>query len=410
MASQFPNESNPPPFAPPGGGGLIGRIQRLLTRPAAEWPLIDADPSPAMSTFVKVAVPFAAIGPVATFLKVQLFGWGAFGFSYRPGIVWSVLDAAKSYAVALAAVWIFALVIEAFAPTFGAWKNRDQAMKVVCYSFIAAWLAQGLIIIPYVGWLLAIVGIYSLYVYFVGLPPMMRTPPDKAVPYVVVTLIVGAVATAILSTILGLILAFAAPIPTYGAAGTVTLGSVATGNGATVNLDQLAAAGQQLAANAERATATGNAGTPANGAIADPATLQAMLPASVAGFTRTTVESSSGAAGGIGAASAKGTYTSGDQSFELSVTDAGALGGLATLGGALNVNSSKQTANGYERTTMQNGSMINEEWDGAAHRGKYMTMVASRFAVSAEGNAPSIDPLKAAVAAVDAGKLAGLAH
>ena len=404
MAGQFPNQSNPPPY-PQAGGGLVGRIQRLLLQPAAEWPAIDADPTPAVGTFTKIAVPFAAIGPVATLLKGQLFGWGAFGVSYRPSLTWAIVQAVESYAVALGAVWIFALVIEAFAPTFGAWKNRDQAMKVVCWSFIAAWLSQGLIIIPYVGWLLSIVGLYSLYVYFVGLPPMMRTPPDKAVPYVIVTVVVGAVATAVLSAVLGFLLSFAAPAALAGA-GTVTLGSVATGDGTSVNLDRLAAAGQQLAANAERAQ---QGGTPANGAVTDPAALQAMLPASVAGFTRTTVESSSGSAAGMGAATAKGTYTSGDQSFELSVSDVGALGGLAALGGALNINSSKQTANGYERTTMQGGNMVSEEWDGAAHRGKYMTMVASRFAVSAEGNAPSIDPLKAAVGAVDAGRLAAMA-
>ena len=418
MASNYPG-GGPQPGMPPHypsqpTGGLVGRIQRLLTRPAAEWPAIDADPSPAAATFAKVAVPFAAIGPVATFLKGQIFGWGAFGFSFKPSLTWSIVNAVKDYAVALAAVWIFALVIEAFAPTFQAWKNRDQAMKVVCYSFIAAWLAQGLIIIPYVGWFLAIVGLYSLYVYFVGLPPMMRTPPDKAVPYVIVTIVVGALATAVLSFILGLMMAFVSPMPTYGSAGTVTLGSVSDGNGNSINLDRLAAAGQQMAANAERAAQTANSGTTTttanNGRIADPAALQALLPDSIAGFSRTAVESSGGNAGGIGAATAKGTYTAGEQSFELSVSDVGGLGGLANLAGALNVNSNKQTATGYERVSTQNGQMVEENWDNSDHRGKYSTMIASRFAVSAEGTAPSIDPLKAAVAAVDQGRLAALAR
>ena len=121
------------------------------------------------------------------------------------------------------------------------------------------------------------------------------------------------------------------------------------------------------------------------------------------------MESSGGSAGGIGGASAKGTYTQGDQSFELSVTDVGALGGLATLGGALNVNSSKQTATGYEKASMQNGNMVDEEWDNSDHHGKYSVMTASRFAVAAEGSAPSIDPLKSAVNAVDMGRLAAMA-
>ncbi|WP_425228421.1 Yip1 family protein [Sphingomonas sp.] len=416
-AGQPPYGSGPggPPPQGPGGGGMVGRIQRLITRPAAEWPAIDADPSPAMATFTKVAVPLAAIGPIANLLKGQLFGWGAFGVSFRPSLVWSIANAVKDYAVALIGVWIFALVIEALAPTFQAWKSRDQAMKVVCWSFVAAWLAQGFVIIPYLGVLLSLAGLYSLYVLWVGMPPMMRTPPDKAVPYVILSVVVGAIGTAIAAVVLGLVVGILAPSPlAFGTGGTVTLGSLNTGNGASINLDQLAAAGQQMAASADRAAANANTattnGTVSNGHIVDPAALQAMLPTSVAGFTRTAVESSGGSAAGLGAATAKGTYTLGDQSFELSVSDVGALGSLATLGGALNVNSNRQTATGYERTSMQNGSMVDEEWDGSEHHGKFTTMVASRFAVAAEGNAPSIDPLKAAVATIDTGRLAALAH
>src|SRR6185369_12313052 len=87
------------------------------------------------------------------------------------------------------------------------------------------------------------------------------------------------------------------------------------------------------------------------------AALQAMLPASIAGFTRGDVESSSGAAAGLGGSRAEGRYTLGDQSFSLSVADMGAMGAIATLGGAVNAQSSKQTATGYEKTEMVGGSM-----------------------------------------------------
>jgi hypothetical protein len=139
------------------------------------------------------------------------------------------------------------------------------------------------------------------------------------------------------------------------------------------------------------------------------AALQAMLPASIGGFTRGDVESSSGGAGGLNGSRAEGRYTAGNQSFTLSVADAGAMGALATLGGALNVQSNKQTATGYEKTEMVGGSMVNEKWNTDSRSGSYQTMVASRFIVAADGNAPNIDTLKQAVASIDTGKLAGLA-
>ena len=430
MASQFPGDSPPPitppppPYTPPpspAGGGMVGRIQRIITQPTAEWQRIDAEPTPAMTTFTKWAVPLAAIGPIAGLIGMQVFGISAFGVRYHPPLVSSIVSAVFQYAGALAGVWILALIIDLLAPNFGSTKNIDKSMQVAAYSLTPGWIAGVLGIIPALGILALLAMIYGFYLFWVGLPILKRPPADKAPVYAIVTIVADIVAYFIIGVIVTAIvgaMAFGG-----GALGTpgssVTLGSVSAGDGTSIDLNRLAVAGQQIAANAERTAQTTDAGMTtvaagsagANGGhVADPAALQAMLPGSIAGFTRTTVESSGGAAGGIGAASAKGTYTSGDQSFELSVADVGALGSLATLGGALNVNTNKQTATGYERTSMQNGTMVNEEWDNSDHRGKFSTMIASRFAVTAEGSAPSIDPLKAAVGAVDMGRLAALAH
>lgn len=413
----YPPGSPPPQGPGPGGGGFVGRIQRLLTQPKWEWQAIEQEPSPAMATFTKWAVPLAAIGPVAGLIGMQVFGVGAFGFHYRPSILSSVLTAALQYAGALTGVWILALIVDLLANAFNSPKDLNQSMKLAVFSAIPGWLAGVLGIIPMLSWLSLIGVIYGLYLFFVGLPILKRSPPDKAVGYAIVSIVLDIVAYFVIAAIVGAITAtLAYSAATMGGAGSsMTLSSNnGSGESASVDLGKLAAAGQAMAANAERQAQATNAGTntavAGNGTIADPAALQAMLPGSVAGFTRTSVESSGGSAGGMGAATAKGAYTQGDQSFELSVSDVGALGSLATLGGALNVNSNKQTATGYERTSMQGGNMVSEEWDGSDHRGKYTVMVASRFAVAAEGNAPSIDPLKAAVGAVDAGRLAALAH
>src|SRR3546814_311736 len=141
-----------------------------------------------------------------------------------------------------------------------------------------------------------------------------------------------------------------------------------------------------------------------------PDALQAMLPASIAGWNRTEISSRGGAAGGIGGSNAEAHYSSGDQAFTLSITDAGALGALATMGGALSGQSSRQTETGYEKSAIENGNAVSETWDNTDKSGSYSTVIASRFAVSAEGDAPSIDTLKQAVGAVDAGKLAALAR
>ena len=410
MASQFPND-RPTLTPPPAGGGMVGRIQRIILQPRDEFARIDAEPTSAAQVFRNWAVPLAAIGPVAGFIGQQVFGFSLFGVTYRPPLVGSLVSTLLGYLAALAGVWVLTLVIEALAPTFGAVKNRDQAMKVAAYSYTAAWVAGVLQVIPMLGMIGALLGLYSFYLLWVGLPMLMKPPADKAVGYVIVSIVVSIVVYVIIGAIVATLSAgMMRPAFGTGGGGTVTLGSIAGADGTSVNLDKLAAAGQQMAAAAEKTAASGTTNvTINNGKIADPAALLAMLPTSVAGFTRTEIESTGAGAGGLGGATAKGTYAQGDQRFELSVTDVGALGNLATLGGALNVNSSKQTATGYEKTSMEGGNMVEENWDNSDHRGKYSMLVASRFAVAAEGNAPTIDPLKAAVGAIDLGKLAALA-
>jgi hypothetical protein len=82
---------------------------------------------------------------------------------------------------------------------------------------------------------------------------------------------------------------------------------------------------------------------------------------------------------------------------------------LAGLGAAMGVSQSKEDADGYERTGVVNGQMQSEKWNNADHSGSFGRAIANRFMVEAEGDADSIDQLKAAVATIDAGKLAGLA-
>jgi hypothetical protein len=98
------------------------------------------------------------------------------------------------YICALIGVAVVAFIIDALAPSFGATKNQIQAFKVAAYSFTPAWIGGILAIIPVIGWLGALVGgLYSLYVLYLGEPKLMRAPQEKAMGYVVVTIVVSIV-------------------------------------------------------------------------------------------------------------------------------------------------------------------------------------------------------------------------
>ncbi len=175
--------------------------------------------------------------------------------------------------------------------------------------------------------------------------------------------------------------------------------------GTKVDIGKLDAAAKQMQAAAQ-ASADGKATVPAVPIDA----LKGMLPAALSsGYARSDISGESGGVGGLQGSSAEGVYNKGDSRITLTITDAAAAGALATLGGAMNVQSEHQTATGYEKVHMDGGRMVSEEWDSQAKSGKYSIMVGSRFIVAAEGQGAQMSDLKGAVGAVPVDRLAGLA-
>ena len=376
--------------------GLINRIKALVTKPAETWPGIAAEPSSPAELITKVAVPLAAIGPIAGFIHGQLFGYGALGFSYKPGLMAGLTTAIVGYVVGLIGVIVLALVADWLAPKFGGTSDRTSAFKLIVWGATASWIAGIFQLLPGLG-ILGLVGLYSLYLYYTGASPVMKVPQDKAAGYTAVTILAAIVVYLLVGLITAPVVAIfgggmaASSISSSSDGGTLTLPG-----GGSLNTQKIEEASKQVqaAANGQKVAV-------------DASKLQALLPGSIGGYQRTAVESQ--ALGGMGS-QAEGTYTQGDKSFHLKVVDLSGLGAIAGIGAAMGVQESKEDANGYSRTSTVDGQMQTEEWNKTNSRGKFGTMIATRFMVEAEGEAGSIDELKAAVAAIDAGALKGLGN
>ena len=385
------------------GTGLLDRVKAILLAPGAEWLRIDAESSTITDIYKSHVIPLAAIGPVASFIGGQAFGHGAFGISFKPSLMAGLGSMIVSYVLALFGIFICALVIDALAPQFGATKNRVAAFKVAAYGATAAWVAGIFGILPAVG-MLSILGLYSLYLIYTGLPVLMKAPQDKAVGYTAVVI----VAMIVIGFIIGLITAPVAMMFGGGSAmmaGQETVsGTVNVPGAGAVDMGKLNDAAEKMQAMAKLV----ESGQAAPVVAAD--VLQGLLPASLNGLPRTAIESQSGGAAGIAGSNAEARYGSGDTEIKLSVTDMGAMGGIAALGGALNVQSSKQEGTSYEKIGKVEGRMTTEKFDSARKSGSYGTIVGDRVMVQAEGKAASIDVLKAAVIAVDLAKVERLAR
>lgn len=194
---------------------MIDRIKNILLTPKTEWPVIDAEPATEMGVFTSWVVPLAAIGPVCGLIGQQVFGYSAFGYSWKPSLGFSISTAVTAYVLSLIGTFLVAKIIDALAPTFNGVKNPVAAMKVTAYSWTAAWLVGVVQLIPMLG-ILGIAGLYSLYLLYIGLPVLMRAPQDKAVGYTVVACLCAIVMFVVIGFVTSAVTSAFVPAPSIG--------------------------------------------------------------------------------------------------------------------------------------------------------------------------------------------------
>lgn len=202
--------SGVPPVAPIAGPRpLVVRVRSILVEPRSEWAVIDAEPATIGSIYRYVMI-LAAIPAICRAIRLSMVGY----FQATPLLATQL--AITSYVGALIAVYVLALIISALAPTFGGQKGQIPALKVAAYSATAAWVSGIFLLIPLVG-ILALVGaLYSLYLLYLGLPVLMKSPPDRSVAYTVVTVIAAIVVFMVIGAIVGRFSGIGAGFSGYG--------------------------------------------------------------------------------------------------------------------------------------------------------------------------------------------------
>jgi Yip1-like protein len=175
---------------------LVERVKGILLTPKEEWPVIDSETGDANYLFTNYVAILAAIPAVAAFIGYSIAGIGV-GRALIFGIFVYVLNCATWY--------ITALVIDGLAPTFGARKNLASALKLSAYAATASWLAGIFQAIPPLS-VLSIVGLYSIYLLWLGVPVLMKAPPDRVNTYTaaIVAVVIGIMILAVI--VIGLVL------------------------------------------------------------------------------------------------------------------------------------------------------------------------------------------------------------
>ena len=175
---------------------IIERIKQIVLKPRETWEAINTEEATIAGILKDYFLLLAAVPAVAMFLGNWIVGYRLpfrFGFSFRGivrlSFVESLFTAVIWYLLTVAGVWVMGKIISLLAPKFGSTQDDVKGFKVAVYSYTPYLAAGILLIIPSLGGLTFLAGLYGLYLLYVGLPIVMGTPKEKSLPYIVVIIV-----------------------------------------------------------------------------------------------------------------------------------------------------------------------------------------------------------------------------
>lgn len=391
---------------------LIQRAINICITPKTEWPIIEAEKSSISDLFVTYIIPLSLIPVIALFIGTTMIGVTVpFIGSYRTPFTAAIISAVLQFGLGLVSIYILSLIIDALAPSFGGQKNPIQALKVIAYAFTPAWIIGVINVIPSLAVLVLLASLYSIYVLYLGLPILMKVPQDKAAGYTIVSVICAIV----MSIILGITVAAISGAALMGAGklGLSSSNQTITGADSAVNelekwgkqmeeagkkIEQAEksgdTAGQMAAANEALGTMLGGDG---NVDVVDMAKLKVLLPETLGGLKRTSIEAEKTAMGTFKVAKAHAIYADdNNKRLEVSITDfaGNKLAGMMLGLGGMEID--KETDHGYEKIHKVDGRSVIEKYNKDNATSEYHVLVADRFMLEVNGEGVDMATVKTA--------------
>ncbi len=159
---------------------IARRIKGLILSPKEEWETIEAEDKSIGALYREYVIYLALIPPFASYLGGYLFGFPrAAAHIGQYSLTGGLVRAAFQYLLSLPMLYMVAFVLSMIAPHFDGKMDDKRALTLAAYSYTPAWLAAIFGLVPGLRWV-DILGFYGLYIFYYGLPRMMKCPKDHA--------------------------------------------------------------------------------------------------------------------------------------------------------------------------------------------------------------------------------------
>lgn len=400
---------------------LIDRVKAILLQPRATWAAIAQESTDARQLYAGYLVWLAAIPAVCGFIGLSVFGMGFLGVAVRVPLLTGLVDMVVSWVLSLAGVYVLALIVDALAPRFGGVRSPIQALRLTVYASTAALVGGVFSLLPVLAMLGLLAALYSIYLFYTGLPVLMKNPPEKSLAYTAVVVL----AAIVVGLVIGVAGRFFLPHPAVlGAGGGEVSISTPTGK-VSIDTAALEAAGKKMEAASRQMeqaqksgdqgaamAAAGQAATAAMGALGgaqgnvDVQALKAALPQQLGGLPRTTIEVQDHQAVGVAMGQANAVYAGDGKQLHVAIVDMGGMSGLARLAGM--VQGEQESDGRVEKVWQSGGRTLQEEYQKDGSGAEAKAVLKNGLVVSVEGRSLPIEQVRAALGGLDLDAVEGL--
>ena len=364
---------------------LIRRVWNLLLSPSAEWDAIDREAVPLRQLALGYVVPLAAIPTIATIIGLSVLGVEAGGEFIRAPFFGVVVSSLLFFVLAVAGVFVFALILDWLARRFGGERSYAQAFKLSAYSITAAMLAGALTIAPALGVFALLGGAYSLYLLFIGAPKVMHVKGKQGVNYAIVAASIAVVlALGVGLATMAMSMSTGAYLPPIAALRNAEVGNVPQGAALDLEPQPLPDSAGQLAAGAPAVPSGGD--------------LRGTTPLKIANLDRIAVSAERRGVAGARTVEVEAEYRRGARYIMLQLTLSPTIATAIGFGGPATSEYDRETPDGFSRRRRVGEAIVVEDWNNSSKTGSYGRLVQDRFYVKASGGGGILpEDLRAAV-------------
>lgn len=173
---------------------VIARAKKILFEPQTEWLVIDVERTTTQELYIGYIMPLAAIGPLAMLIGLSTMGINVpFVGTMQVPFSSLVTQTIVTYVMGLAGIYVLALIINAFAPMYSGGRQHEPGSQSDRLFGHLAWVGGIFNLVPALSLLGLLASAYTLYLLYLGLPVLMKSPPDRAMGYTVAVIIAAVV-------------------------------------------------------------------------------------------------------------------------------------------------------------------------------------------------------------------------